>query len=173
MKGMVIYKGKYGATAQYAEWIAEALYLPVYDLDKQFIEQPESRDTVIIGSPVYIGKLLIKNWLVKNKGLLKDKKILLFVVCGSAGDKHQQDQVIKQNLPEWLAKSAEIYFLPGKVDMRKLSWWDRFLIKMAALVQKDPTKRQAMRRGYDAVKREHINDLIKNVLHYANTEKVM
>ncbi|MBS1504622.1 MAG: hypothetical protein JST32_21360, partial [Bacteroidetes bacterium] len=89
------------------------------------------------------------------------------------GDKHQQDQVIKQNLPEWLAKSAEIYFLPGRVDMRKLSWWDRFLIKMAALVQKDPTKRQAMRRGYDAVKREHINDLIKSVLHYANTEKVM
>ncbi|MBS1527326.1 MAG: flavodoxin domain-containing protein [Bacteroidetes bacterium] len=173
MKGIVIYKGKYGATAQYAEWIAEALYLPLYDLDKQFIDQLETRDTIIIGSPVYVGKLLVKNWLFKNARLLKNKKILLFIVCGAAGDKIKQEQVIKQNLPGWLAKSGEIYFLPGKVDMKKLSWWDRFLIRMAAMMQKDPTKRQAMRRGYDAVKREHINDLIKNVLHYANTEKVI
>ena len=35
MKAIVIYKGKYGSTAQYAEWIAEALYLPVLDIDQE------------------------------------------------------------------------------------------------------------------------------------------
>ena len=30
MKGIIIYKGKYGATAQYAQWLGEELNFPVH-----------------------------------------------------------------------------------------------------------------------------------------------
>jgi menaquinone-dependent protoporphyrinogen IX oxidase len=173
MKGIVIYKGKYGATAQYAKWIAEALYLPVIDIDKEFTDSLEEYDLLIIGSPVYFGKLLLKHWLSKNKSLLLKKTVKLFVVCGSTGDQPAQDLIVRQNLRDNLAKYCEIYFLPGRVDISRLSWFDRFMIKAGALIQKDPQKRYLMTRGYDAVKRENVNLLIKSVLHHMNTEKIV
>ncbi|MBS1532933.1 MAG: hypothetical protein JSU01_21720 [Bacteroidetes bacterium] len=173
MKGIVIYKGKYGATAQYAKWLAEALYLPAFDLEKQLLDNLDGYDGIMIGSPVYMGKLLIKDWLSKNADVLHHKKVFLFVVCGSAGNKHKQDDIIRQNIPAGLENHCEIYFLPGRVDMSKLSWYDRLIIYVGAFFEKDPQKKQLMRRGYDAVKREHINPLIKDALHYSNTEEVI
>ncbi|HEY9000740.1 MAG TPA: flavodoxin domain-containing protein [Mucilaginibacter sp.] len=173
MKGIVIYKGKYGSTEQYAKWIAEALYLPVLDIDKQIGDSLEEYDMLIIGSPVYFGNLLLKHWLLKNESLLLTKSIKLFVVCGSAEDKRAQDNIIRQNIHGDLARHCEVHFLPGRVDMSKLSWFHRFMIKAAALRQKDRQIRYMMTRGYDAVKREHVNPLIKSVLHYTNTEKIV
>jgi menaquinone-dependent protoporphyrinogen IX oxidase len=173
MKGVVIYKGKYGSTEQYAKWLAEALYLPVNDIDKHYTEVPEEYDTLIIGTPVYFGKMLLKNWFSKNEKVLLGKTIKLFVVCGSAGDHLAQDKILKQNLPADLARHFEIYFLPGRVDMSRLSWFDRLMIKIGAMAQKDRQKRYLMMRGYDAVKREHVNPLIKSVLHHSNTEKII
>jgi len=173
MKGIVIYKGKYGSTAQYAKWIAEALYLPVVTVDGQFADEFKEYDMLIIGSPVYFGNLLLKNWFFKHKKSLLKTSIMFFVVCGSAGDRQAQDKIIKENIPADLAKNCEIYFLPGRVDMSKLSWFDRMMIKLAALMQKDRQKKYMMMRGYDAVKREHVNPLIKSVLHHANAEKII
>lgn len=173
MKAIVIYKGKYGSTAQYAEWIADALNLPVLDIDNEFEDRLHEYNVLIIGSPVYFGKLLLKNWFSKNEDLLLKKSTKLFVVCGSAGNQQAQDKIIKENIPAQLAKDSEIYFLPGRVDMSRLTWYHRLMIKAAALAQKDPQKRFLMMRGYDAVKREHVNPLIKSVLHYSNTEKIL
>ncbi|MDO3628244.1 flavodoxin domain-containing protein [Mucilaginibacter sp. BT774] len=173
MKGVVIYKGKYGSTAQYAKWMAEALYLPILDVDQYFADVFEEYDTLIIGTPVYFGSMLLKTWFLKNEKALLNKTIKLFVVCGSAGDQVAQDKIVKQNLPADLAKHCEVYFLPGRVDMSRLSWFHRLMIKVGALMQKDRQKRYVMQRGYDAVKREHINPLIKSVLHYSITEKIV
>jgi menaquinone-dependent protoporphyrinogen IX oxidase len=173
MKGVVIYKGKYGSTEQYAKWLAEALYLPVIDIDKHYTEVPEEYDTLIIGTPVYFGNMLLKNWFSKNEKVLVGKTIRLFVVCGSAVDQLAQDKILKQNVPADLARHCKTYFLPGRVDMSRLSWFDRLLIKGGALMQRDRQKRYLMMRGYDAVKREHINPLIKSVLHDTITEKIV
>jgi len=69
MKGLVIYKGKYGATKQYAMWIGQELQLPVASADRFHIDELPKYDFFILGSSVYIGKLEIKDWL---------KKILMF-----------------------------------------------------------------------------------------------
>src|SRR6187402_1256551 len=83
MKGLVIYKGKYGATKQYATWIAQELQLPVASADRFPIDQLLKYDYFILGSSVYIGKLEIKDWLKKNFTALMNKKIFLFQVAGS------------------------------------------------------------------------------------------
>jgi menaquinone-dependent protoporphyrinogen IX oxidase len=73
MKGLVIYKGKYGATKQYAMWIAQELQLPVASADRFPADELPKYDYFILGSSVYIGKLEIKDWLKKNfKVLQKD-----------------------------------------------------------------------------------------------------
>jgi menaquinone-dependent protoporphyrinogen IX oxidase len=171
MKGIVLYKGKYGATAQYASWIAEALYLPIVDIEHGDGGQITPYDYVIIGSSVYVGKMLIRNWLRKNQTQLGDKKILFFVVCGTSdGEKKLQDTIINENVPESLINASEFFFVAGRMVINKLSWLDRLIVKMGALMQKDTVKKEAMLRGFDGVKRENVNPLIKRALQYSNTE---
>ena len=34
MKGVIVYKSRYGATTQYANWLGEILQYPVYESDE-------------------------------------------------------------------------------------------------------------------------------------------
>ena len=76
MKSIIVYKGKYGATKQYAEWLGEELNLPVLSAELADEGQLALSDFYIIGSSVYIGKLQIRKWLKKNLSVLKNKKII-------------------------------------------------------------------------------------------------
>jgi menaquinone-dependent protoporphyrinogen IX oxidase len=75
MKGIIIYKGKYGATEQYAKWLGQDLDLPVSTAEDIKNERLNAYDYFIIGSSVYMGKLQIRKWLFKNKNFIKDKRI--------------------------------------------------------------------------------------------------
>ena len=55
MKGLVIYKGKYGATKQYAMWIGQELQLSVASADRFPVDELSKYDYFILGSSVYIG----------------------------------------------------------------------------------------------------------------------
>jgi menaquinone-dependent protoporphyrinogen IX oxidase len=80
MKGLVIYKGRYGATKQYAMWIGQELELAVASADRFPQGYLNDYDFVIIGSSVYIGKLEIAKWLKKNFNTLASKKLFFFQV---------------------------------------------------------------------------------------------
>jgi menaquinone-dependent protoporphyrinogen IX oxidase len=60
MKALIIYKGKYGATQQYAHWLSEELYVPVATTENYDEDYFSACDTVILGSSVYIGQLQLK-----------------------------------------------------------------------------------------------------------------
>jgi menaquinone-dependent protoporphyrinogen IX oxidase len=80
MKGIIIYKGKYGATQQYAEWLSKELQLPVRKPENLTASHLSLYDFVVIGSSVYEGGLLMKNWLKKYAEILQNKKVFLFIV---------------------------------------------------------------------------------------------
>ena len=48
MKSIVIYKGKYGATARYAEWLGNTLQIPVVDAENIARENLAAFDCVIM-----------------------------------------------------------------------------------------------------------------------------
>ena len=77
MKGAVIYKGKYGATRQYATWLGGELGLPVLELADAAPAVIAGFDYLLLGAPVYIGRTMHKNWLEQNEGILRGKKDLL------------------------------------------------------------------------------------------------
>ena len=60
MKGVIVYKGKYGATRQYAEWLGAELKLAVQQAEDLTKEKLSLFDYIIMGSSVYVGKLLMK-----------------------------------------------------------------------------------------------------------------
>ena len=164
MKGLVIYKGKYGATKQYAMWIGQELQLPVASADRFHIDELPKYDYFILGSSVYIGKLEIKDWLKKNFNVLQNKKIFFFQVAGSPVEQiEKRESYNKASLPPDILQKIQFYYLPGRMIMRNLSGWDRFMLKMGAKLTKDPVEKKAMLTDFDHVKKEKVIPIIEGV----------
>ena len=164
MKGLVIYKGKYGATKQYAMWIGQELQLPVASADRFPVDELPNYDYFILGSSVYIGKLEIRKWVKKNFDVLQNKKIFFFQVAASPADqKEKRESYNKASLPAAIMKKIQFYYLPGRMKMRNLSAWDRFMLKMGARLTKDPVEKKKMLTDFNHVKKENIEPLIESV----------
>jgi len=164
MKGIIIYQGRYGATDQYAHWLADALHVPLLRVESATTAMLAGYDVVILGSSVYVGNLLIAKWLDRNAGALAEKKVFLFIVCGTtADDTAQQQQIIRNNLGKALSRSVSWFFLPGKCVISGLSWKDRFILKMGAWLEKDPKKKAAMQQGFNHMDRKKLDPLIAAV----------
>ena len=164
MKGLIIYKGKYGATKQYAMWIGKALQLPVASSDRFPLDELRHYDYFILGSSVYIGKLEITKWLRENFKLLKGKKLFLFQVAAASVDETtKREEFNKASLSPEILEKIEVYYLPGRMIMRNLSFWDRFMLKMGARMVKDPVERNTMLTDFDNVKEEKVIPLVESV----------
>ena len=164
MKGLVIYKGKYGATKQYAMWIGQELQLPVASADRFPVDQLPKYDYFILGSSVYIGKLEIKDWLKKNFPMFQNKKIFFFQVAGSPVEQiEKRESYNKASLSPRILENIQFHYLPGRMIMRNLSAWDRFMLKMGAKLAKDPVEKKTMITDFDHVKKENILPLIEAI----------
>jgi menaquinone-dependent protoporphyrinogen IX oxidase len=164
MKGIIIYKGKYGATKQYAGWLKDVLNIPLaesYDINEA---QLANYGYLVLGTSVYEGRMLIKSWLKKNIAALQGKKIFLFVVSGTPAHKKEiLETYLQVNVPPEIRNRMEVYFLPGRLIMKKLSWTDRLMMRMAEMLAKGEEAKKEMRMEYDYVKKENIRDLVNAV----------
>jgi len=164
MRGLVIYKGKYGATQQYAMWIGQELQMPVVSADRLQLREWPKYDYIIIGSSVYIGKLEIRKWVKKNLAVLTTTNVFLFQVAASPADqKEKRESYNIASLPQELLQKAEVFYLQGKMKMKNLSWWDRFMLKMGARLTKDPVEKKKMLTDFNEVKKENIEPLIESL----------
>jgi menaquinone-dependent protoporphyrinogen IX oxidase len=163
MKGLVIYKGKYGATKQYAAWIGNELGLPVASVDRFPKNELKKYDYFIIGSSVYIGQLEIKKWLKNNLNILINTKIFFFQVAASPVSDIAKRESYNTGIPLPILNRAKIFFFPGRMIMRNLSWFDRFMLKMGARLAKDPAEKTRMLTDFNDVKKEHSLPLINAV----------
>ena len=135
MKGVIVYKGKYGATLQYAIWLGAALNLQVLKTDfvKPGAPKIAEADYVIIGTSVYIGKFQVAAWLKQNASLLEGKKLLFFVVAGTPpGETEKLMSYYTQGVPESLRRRASVHFLPGSLQYSRLSLMDKILLRMGS-----------------------------------------
>ena len=167
MKGIIIFKGKYGATRQYAEWLGKELALPVFTPENYRSEDLIGCDFVIIGSSVYIGKLQIKDWIKSHMPGLLSKKTYLFVVCGTPPeDRNTLETYLQASVPFQVRKKSQVYFLPGKLVYQKLSWSDKFMLRMGAMLTKDKKTKKQMLTDYNGVKKENLDVLVKDIKNY-------
>jgi menaquinone-dependent protoporphyrinogen IX oxidase len=173
MKGIIIYRGKYGATRQYAEWLSSALGLAVLPAGLETKEQIASASHIIIGSSIYIGKLQMREWLKKNQLLLTDKKVYLFIVAGTPpNEKEKLEGYFKANVPPGMLGKIKHYFLPGKLEFKKLSWIDKLLLKTGAMLAKQSGETIST-TDYNEVKRENITALTDELIFDLNHQPVL
>lgn len=173
LNAMIIYKGRYGATRQYAEWLGEALHIPVAGPREISAEKLRQYDFLILGSSVYIGKLELTNWIKQNSRVLSGKKLFLFIVCATPPDQSEKLKEIEvRNVPDILKPVCTVFFLHGRMSLQQLSWKDRFLLRMGARMEKDPEEKKHMLENFDDVKKEHLHDLIEAGKAILRPEKV-
>ena len=169
MQGTIVYKGKYGATREYAELLSKALDLPVADSTLTG-GQLLKADYILIGSAVYIGKLQMRSWLKRHEAWLKNKKLFFFIVCGTpASDKAKTDKIIRDNIPVSLQQNP-VFFLKGRMIIEKLSWFDRTMLRLGAQLVKDPQQQQGMLQDFDGVNASGIRPLVEAVDKMTDTE---
>lgn len=162
MKGIILYKGKYGATRQYATWIEEAMQWPVFTPEQLLNDTLDGADVVVIGSSVYAGRLTLHSWLRKHAHQLLFKKVYLFIVCATPADKKDVlDEIAQHNVPALLKDKINVFFLPGRVVIDKLNWIDKLMLSFASRATKDPAEKQRMTKGFDAVNRDNLQPLLK------------
>ena len=167
MKGVIISQGKYGATQQYSTWLAEGLQLPQVIPGNIDAAALATYDYVVVGSSIYVGKLVLHNWLKKHADLLQAKKVFLFIVCATPPSEVEKLQVIRQqNVPLVLLNQCVVHFLHGRIIKKQLSWKDNFMLRLGAMLQKDPEAKKKMLQDFDDVRRENIIPLVKDIMLY-------
>lgn len=164
MNSIIVYKGKYGATKQYAQWLADELKSPLCSTEDMDDERLKRFDVVIIGTSVYTGKLQVGKWLHRNVYVLKKKKVFLFLVSGTPpAEKEKLMEYITNGVPTEILENCHISFFHGRMIYKNLSWRDKLLLKIGArLVKaKSPAEAARMITDFDDVKKENLAPLIK------------
>lgn len=130
MKTLIIYASKYGYTE---DLVKKMIVESNNEFDSININSTNKIDLskyegIILGSSIYIGQInrKLKDFVSKNLNVLIEKKISLFLACGSEENFELQ---VKNNFPESLVEHAStITYLGGKIQKEKLNFFYKFII---------------------------------------------
>ncbi len=164
MKGAIFFWSKYGSTQQYANWIGEATELPIFDV-KDTNADPSKYDFLVLGCPIIYYKLPIHKWVKRHIGSIDSKPIIFFSVSGApAGPK--LDGWITNSLPENFVSKMNHVVLRGRQMPSELTWYDRMMLIIAALTNRDPEARKQEFKGFDFMDKSTIEPIIKLVQQF-------
>lgn len=159
-KGAIVFKGKYGATRQYAHWLGQELDLPRLDADQVTDEKLKEFDFIVLGSPVYYGRLLLRPFLIKHVQALKTKKVFIFIDCATPdSNEREQRKILRESIPKPILKKDNTFFLPGRLKIESLNLFDRAMLRIVGFFEKDPERKKVMKDGIDAVSKDNLIDL--------------
>lgn len=113
MKGIVLFKSKYGHTKQYAQWLAEELKWELRDVSSFKKKEIDEYNQVIFGTGVYMGKM---SQLKKVLGWFKNKPIIIFACAGNPGVEKDIDDIKTQNFTAEELSFHQFFYLPGGLD---------------------------------------------------------
>jgi len=143
MKTLIAYSSKYGCTEKCAVALAERLSGETCILNLKKDKSPDlsGYDTVVVGGPVYIGKVNkeVKNFCLKNLNRLKGKRLGLFICC--MAEEEQAKEELYGAFPKELLEAAiaKEYF-GGEFLVTKMNPIDRMIVKKVAKTDRDVSK---------------------------------
>jgi len=142
-KVLIVYGTRYGTTAETSGIIAETLRkesfeVKIVDAKKEKVQSINEFDLIIVGSGIQMGKWTKEpeSFLKKFQNELSNKKVALFVSCGSANPLSEGEQKNKEmddakrkylqdKSVEYNVKPIALGFFGGCYDFNKMSWFFR------------------------------------------------
>jgi menaquinone-dependent protoporphyrinogen IX oxidase len=139
-KILVLYDSKYGSTKKYAEWICQDLGCDIFEVKKFDNKLLKNYETVVFGCGLYAGKIAVKNAIIKNFALLKDKKTVLFTVGLADVSNEKNVQAIKERISkeigEKIYNEIAIFHFRGAINYGELSFIHKQMMNMLHAVVK-------------------------------------
>ncbi len=147
MKGIVVYKSKYGATQTYAKWIAEELNFDIKEHKEMSAEKLAQYDTIIYGGGIYAETIAGVTLITKNMEKLKNKKIAVYTTAITPVDcrEYYEEMVYNKNFKK--GQNIKVFNFMGKMKMDELTLVHKTAIKTLKKIMSDkenPTKMEKM-----------------------------
>ena len=139
---LMLYTTKHGATQRYAERIGEPLDALVKDAAYGSMERARTYDAIVLGCPVYMGKIKGLDFFADHAKELADKRLVLFT-CGlydpaQADVREELDKQLREKLGDALENIA-VFHLRGSLRWQSLGLAERLLMKaLVAGMKKKP-----------------------------------
>ncbi len=149
-KTAVVFQSKYGATRQYAQWIAQALSCNIFDRKNITAADLESYHTIVYGGGLYAGGLLGVDLITKNFDRFCNKNLILFT-CGLAdpADTGNTDSIresLNKVLTAQMQQKIKLFHLRGAIDYQKLGLTHKAMMAML--------RKMVMNKDYASLRNE-------------------
>lgn len=164
MNGAIFFSSKYGSTERYANWISDRTGLPVFNIPNTRAD-PSEYDFLVIGSPIYYYKTLIRKWVKKHLVDFEKKPVIFFTVSGAPAGP-QLDGWIANCLPASFISRAKHVALRGRLQHDEISLFHSLILKFAASRNKDPEARKEELEGFDYMDRSSIDPIVKFIRQF-------
>lgn len=140
MKGIILYKSKYGTAKRYANWLQDALHFDIVETSKADIQKVKEYDIIIHCGGIYASGIAGLSFLRKHIKKLKDKKIAVLCAGASPYDEDAFEKIRKRNMRGGLMKFP-LFYVRGSWDESKLTLIHHTMCKMLkkSLAKKDPS----------------------------------
>ena len=143
MNTAIVYASKYGTTAACAQKVADQLNgeTALFDLKKTRSVDLSAYSCVIIGGPIYAGKMpsSVRRFCEKHRSQLSKITVGLFICCLHEGEKALEQ--VESNYPPWLlSRSIANEWFGGAVSLAALRKVDKFIITRLAKMTEDVEK---------------------------------
>lgn len=172
MKGIIIYKTKYGTAKKYADLISEKTKFDVVELSKFNKRDIKNYNTIIFCSSIYMSSISGISFIRKNYNELKTKKIAIFAVGASLSETKFINNLKKCNLKSDL-KNVPLFYGRGKIDKEKLTFKDKTLLKILRkmISRQDPKTYNSLMKiimslnedKCDWINKEYLKPLLKYI----------
>ncbi len=158
---LIVYKSKYGSTKQYAQWINKDVPSDLIDAEKEDKPDFTRYDVIVFGGYIRMGGIVIAPLIVKGWSDIKAKKVILFTVSGTPPGHPNIQRIYQSNLPEEIRKEIKYFPLRGKILSKDLSFFDKLLVSVGRIMERDESLRSLMTEDYDEMKPENLIPLLE------------
>lgn len=155
-KVLIVYQSKYGSTRQYAEWLHSEISGDLVDVEKGAKPAFAEYDIIIFGSYIRTGRIVIAPLILEAWNGVKEKKVVLFTVSGTPPQHPNIQQIFNKGFPEEIREEIKYFPLRGRMFSQDLSFFDKLLVAIGQMVEKDEAMQKIMREDFDDVKRDNL-----------------
>lgn len=167
MKAKIVYISKYGATEDYMKNLGKELNIPLVKINEIKKSDLEDIDVIIVAGSIRVSKLNVLKKIKKYQHIIKEKTSYLFA-CGLDKDLEKGLRSLEANNLDLADYNFnEVYYLPGRFDVNKMSGLHKFLFSFLAKALKKKTDRtedetaflESIENGADYIDMEYLKPL--------------